>query len=198
MIAFIKNFDYLFSDITGFVSTIKIIFESANKVKKREYVRKLKNDKDLKSIYINPDTSQQVYKHIYTSVLEHEMNTAVKLTLYGYDVVFAPKGMFKRNEKRFDIFLIKNNEVVIKADLKSNFEGTVNSISNSIVAGNEQAENIVIDFLSNIHYKNLIDGLRMGLKASSKIKNLIIFYKKEYYAFDRSIIFSKQIYRLLK
>ena len=150
------------------------------------------------SIQINRDNGRQIFKHFYTKIIDHELLTAEKLTEVNFDVIFAPKGMFSKGQKRFDVFIIINDCVVIKADLKANFEPTQNAIFKLIESGNKQAENIVLDINSTITRNDLIDGLRSGLSVGRNVKTIMLFYKKKFHNFDRNAIFSKSIYQILK
>ena len=187
----------LHSDITGFVTTINSIISSTqNNIAKREII-KLKADKELDVFFTNPDTGRQILKHSYTKPLDHEYVTAKKLTDVDFDVIFAPKSMFGKKDKKFDVFILSDVHIT-KADLKANFTPKSNAIYKSLESGAGQAKNIVIDINSKINSEDLINGLRSGLKDFAKIKKVHLFYRKEYFEFDRKDIFSKSIYRLLK
>jgi len=204
---FAKNitmrFDYkasgvLYSDVTGFISIINSIIEAGQKGIRSRLINELKEDKDLISDYINKDFGTQIFKHKPTKILMHEFVTAKKLTDVNYDVIFAPKGMFKTKDKKFDVFVIYKDKYLIRADLKANFEPTKNSIFKSIESGSKQAEHIVLDINSEISINDLIDGLRSGLIAGKNVKSVMLFYKKQFLNLDRNAVFSKVIYKLLK
>lgn len=91
---------------------------------------------------------------------KHELTTATLLAKINYDVVFAPKAMFSRNEKKFDVFLIRGS-IIFKADLKSISSKNPDTIANRIKGGSEQASRVVIDITSDIEKNVLIDGLRV-------------------------------------
>lgn len=193
-----KTSGELYTDVTGFVSIIKSIIETGQKAVRIRLINELKTDKDLVSAYINKDFGTQIFKHEPTKILSHELDTAKKLTEVNFDVIFAPKGMFKTRDKKFDIFAIYKDKYLIKADLKANFEPTKNSIFKLVESGNKQAEHIVLDINSEISKNDLIDGLRSGLMAGKNVKSVMLFYKKQFFNLDRNAIFSKVIYKLLK
>jgi len=187
----------LHSDVTGFVTTINSIISSTqNNIAKREII-KLKADKELDVTFTNPDTGRQILKHSYTKPLDHEFVTAKKLTDVDFDVIFAPKSMFGKKDKKFDVFILSDVHIT-KADLKANFTPKSNAIYKSLESGAGQAKNIVIDINSKIGKDELIDGLRNGVKDFPKIKKVLLFYRKKYHELDRRTIFSKSIYRLLE
>lgn len=193
-----QSFGILYSDITGFITLIRSIYESTERSTKQKLIHELKSDKELISVYINQNNGKQIFKHDYTRVIDHELATAKKITEVNFDVIFAPKGMFGRGQKRFDIFAIKNDSSIIKADLKANFEPTPNAIFKLIESGNKQAEHLVLDVNSTINSDDLIDGLRSGLSAGKNVKTIMLFYKKRFHNLDRNAIFSKNIYKMLK
>jgi hypothetical protein len=188
----------LYSDLTVFISIIQSIIELRQKVLRRKLIHELLMDKDLISIYINKDFATQIFKHIPTKILDHEFAAAIKLTEVQYDVIFAPKGMFKRGQKRFDIFVIQKDGVLINADLKTNFEPSKNAIYNLIKSGGKQADHIVLDIRSSIPVDGLVSGLKEGLRDEKRVKSVMLFYKKHFFNLDRNTILSKRIYKLLK
>jgi hypothetical protein len=188
----------LYSDITGFLYLIHSVLTNNKKIARQQYILALKSDKDLQSVFINSRTGKQIFKHESTKVLEHELSTAIKLTDINNDVIFTPKGMFKRGEKRFDIYLLRNDESIIRADLKTNIVPTKNAIYKLIQAGDKQADNIVLDIHSSIKSENLIQGLKEGLKSTKNLKSVLLFYKRKYYYLNTKTIMSKRIYKILK
>ena len=188
----------LFSDVTGFVSIIKSIIDNRHLATRQNLIQELLTDKDLFSVYINADNGRQIFKHEYTIILDHELSTAKKLTEVSFDVIFAPKGMFKRGQKRFDIYAVHKDGNLIKADLKANFEPTKNSIFNSIKSGGKQAGHIVLEIKSAIQIEDLISGLKEGCRDEKNVKTIMLFYKKRFFNLDRNTILSKRIYKLLK
>lgn len=113
-----------------------------------------------------------------------------------YHVVFAPKAMFLRNEKKFDIFLIKESSI-FKADLKSISSKNPDTIANRIKGGSEQASRLVIDITSDIEKNDLIDGLRSGVERNDLIKEIMLLYKSKFYRLPKDLILSKKIYNIL-
>ena len=188
----------IYSDITGFVTVIQSIIESRKRKTRIQLIRQLKTDKDLIVLYVNSSNGNQIFKHEYTKIFDHELSTAIKLTDVGFDVIFAPKGMFKREEKKFDIYAVYKEAFLIKADLKANFVPTVNAVFKQIESGARQAEHLVLDIKSSIKRDDLIDGLRSGLKEGRNVKTILLFYKKKFHNLDRSIIFSKVIFKRIE
>lgn len=193
-----KSSGVLFSDVTGFVLIIKSIIDNRHLVTRQKLIQELLTDKDLFSVYINAENGNQIFKHEYTLILDHELSTAEKLTGVGFDIIFAPKGMFKRGQKRFDIYAIRKNGILFKADLKANFEPTKNSIFNAIKSGGKQADHIVLEIKSAIQIEDLISGLEEGCRDEKNVKTIMLFYKKRFFNLDRNTILSKRIYKLLK
>ena len=149
-------------------------------------------------MYINEGNGKQVFKHTETKILEHEIITAKKLTEVNYDVIFAPKGMFKRGQKKFDIYAIYNNNVIFEADLKANFVATKNSIFNLIKSGDQQAKQIILEIKSSIKVDDLINGLKEGIREGRNVQTIMLFYKKLFFNLNRNTILSNKIYKLLK
>jgi hypothetical protein len=187
----------IYSDITGFVGIVQSIVESTQGKIRAANIEKLLSDKDLIVQFTNAETGKQIFKHEYTKVLKHEYETAKKLTDFGFNIVFVPKTMFKKKDKKYDIFAL-TEKTLTKADLKANFTPTSNAVYNSIVSGNKQAKHIVLDIKSLISTDELIQGLRDGIADSKGIQSIKLFYKKKYYELDRNLIFSKRIYSIFK
>lgn len=128
---------------------------------------------------------------------EHELITAKALTQVGYDVLFAPKGMFNRSDKKFDVFLIRDH-VILKADLKSISSKNPDTIGKRIKGGSDQASRVVVDIVSDIEHHVLIDGLRQGVMSNKLIKEVLLFYRNKFYRLSKQEIVSKRIYHFLK
>lgn len=88
--------------------------------------------------------------------------------------------------------------IVLKADLKSISSKAADPIANRIINGAEQASRVVIDIVSNINKKELIDGLRSGAKKSNLLVEILLFYNNRFYRLGRNEILSKRIYELIK
>ena len=128
---------------------------------------------------------------------KHELETAILLAQVNYDVVFAPRGMFKRQEKKFDIFLLRDT-VILKADLKNITSKNPDTIAKRIKGGSDQANRVVIHINSDIEKRDLIDGLRSGVERNSLIKEILLFYKRRYYRLPKSLILSREIFKILQ
>ena len=94
-------------------------------------------------------------------------------------------------------FLIKKI-VILKADLKSITSKNPDTISKRIRGGSEQASRLVVQINSDIEVKNLIDGLRGGVLRHDLIKEILLFYKSRFYRLPKSLIVSKEIFKVLK
>ncbi|HTD94199.1 MAG TPA: hypothetical protein VK644_10320, partial [Chitinophagaceae bacterium] len=127
----------------------------------------------------------------------HELQTAKALTQKNYDVLFAPAGMFGRADKKFDVFLIRDH-IILKADLKCITSKNPDTIANRIKGGSEQASRLVVDIVSNIERKTLIDGLRSGVTGNAMIKEILLFYNRHFYRLSKEEIISRRIFDLLK
>jgi len=122
---------------------------------------------------------------------EHEKSTAVFLAQMGYDVVFAPKGMFKREDKKFDVFLIRDANI-IQADLKCVGSKNPDTIAIRIKGGSEQAPRIVVNIVSNVKRKDLLNGLRSGVIRNKLIKEILLIYKRKLYHLPKDTILHKR------
>lgn len=127
----------------------------------------------------------------------HEFKTATSLADQGFDILFAPRGMFKRNDKRFDIFIIRNH-VLLRADLKCITSKNPDTIAKRIKSGSDQASRIVIEIASDIEKKELIAGLRSGVYNNKLLKEIFLFYKGFFYVLPCNLIASKNIYNTIK
>jgi hypothetical protein len=105
--------------------------------------------------------------------------------------------MFTREQKKFDIFLLKDS-VILKADLKSITSKNPDTIAKRIIGGSDQASRVVIHINSDIERKDLIDGLRSGVERNGLIKEILLFYKGKYYRLPKNLILSREIFRILK
>jgi len=151
----------LLIDITFFITAITACYEAINNKVKRHQIETLLAAEDWHEHYKNKKTSRKVLSESQLIEHQHELQTAIALTYANYDVLFAPKGLFQRHQKRFDIYLIRDH-IIIEADLKTITSKNPDTIANRVKSGSEQATRLVIDIQSDIHYKLLIDGLRSG------------------------------------
>lgn len=127
----------------------------------------------------------------------HEKKTVNLLIEFDYDVVFAPKAMFKRDEKKFDIFLIRDT-IILKADLKAVTSKNPDTIAKRIIEGSGQASRVVLDICSDIERNQLIDGLRSGVERNKLIVEILLIYKNRFYRLSKNLILSTNIYGIIK
>ncbi len=183
-------------DITGFIGLLSPCFEAVGARYRKAALDKLLASKDWFIIFNNKHSGRCVYSESKAIEYNHELSTAKVLTQQHYDVLFAPKGMFKRADKRFDVFLIRDH-VILKADLKSITSKNPDTIANRIKEGSQQASRVVLDILSNIESSSLIDALRSGVNRNNLIKEVLLLYKNHFYRLPKEEILSKKIYGLL-
>ncbi len=127
----------------------------------------------------------------------HERLTACKLADHGYNVLFAPKGMFTRFGKRFDVYLCKGH-ILLQADLKSLTTKNPDTIGQRIKGGSNQASRVVLDITSDITARVLIDGLKLGCKRNDTLVQIILCYKNKCQVLTKEQILSKKIFDLVK
>jgi hypothetical protein len=128
---------------------------------------------------------------------DHELRTAICLAQLNYDIIFVPIGMFKRGQKKFDIYIARDT-VLLEADLKCIASMNPDTIAKRIVTGSEQAARLVLDIRSDIKYTDLIDGLRSGMEKSDMIKEVLLLYRKKFYILPKNLISSKRIFDIIK
>ena len=188
---------FLLVDITGFLSLIQSCFEKAGAIHRKKRIASILSSKDWVIHYQDPQNGRRVLAESDLIKHKHELVTATYLAKMNYDVVFAPKGMFKREEKKFDIFLLRDT-IILKADLKSITSKNPDTLAKRIKSGSDQASRIVIDINSDIEKKGLIDGLRYGVEKNEIIKEILLCYKGRFYRLPKNLILSKHIYKLIK
>ena len=115
----------------------------------------------------------------------------------NYDVVFAPLGTFKRDQKRFDVYLLRDT-IILHADLKCISSKNPLTIAYRIREGSDQASRVVIEIVSDIDKKTLIQGLRSGIHRNDLIREIFLFYRKKFYRLPKSLIESKRVFDILK
>ncbi len=187
---------YLFVDITGFVSLVQSCLSKAHRAYKRAQIRKIINDYDWVEHYCDKYTGRRVLSE---GPLEHahEKSTAVCLAQMNYDVVFAPKGIFDRNDKKFDVFLLRDT-VILKADLKCIYSKNPDHIAKRIKEGSEQASRIVVNIVSDIEKKVLINGLKKGVERNKLIEEILIIYRGKFYKLPKNTILDQDIFDIIK
>lgn len=186
----------LFIDITGFFAAMSACFNAVSTKKKQQAIKELLSSKDWVILHTDRHTDCSVYTEKEDMDHAHEIATAKALTQKDYDVLFAPGGMFTRFEKKFDVFLIRGH-VILKADLKSISSKNPDTIAKRIKGGAEQANRIVIDIVSDIDTRTLVDGLRSGVVGLKDIKEILLFFRNKFYRLSRQDIMGKNIYKKL-
>jgi hypothetical protein len=152
---------FIFVDIPAFTVVLQRCLEARSvKIRKIE-IGKLLTMTDWFVLHTDKKTGKLVRAECDYLEHEHELHTARALSQVGYDVLFAPKRMFNRADKKFDVFLIRDH-VILKADLKCASSLNPDTIANRIKGGAQQASRVVIDIISTIEPHRLIDGLRQG------------------------------------
>jgi hypothetical protein len=187
----------LLIDVTLFASAIRAYYRSINAKNKRKEVAGILALADWVEHYRDRTTGRRVLSESNKIEHDHERDTAISLAQMNYDVVFAPAGLFKRDQKRFDVYLLRDI-IILEADLKCIFSLNPDTIGQRIVGGSDQASRLVLDIRSNISIKDLIDGLRSGTVRNDLIKEIMLFYKKRLYILPKSLIRSKRIFDILK
>lgn len=186
-----------FVDITLFMGLLKQCFEVVGSKMKRKKIEILLKSIEWHIHYTCKVSGSRVLSESTIIEHNHELKTAVSLTHKGYDVLFAPRGIFQRTDKKFDIFIIKDY-LILKADLKCISSKNPDTIANRIKGGAAQASRVVIEITSDIERKDLISGLRSGVYKNSLIKEIFLFYKGYFYVLPKNLIASKKIYSLIK
>jgi len=187
---------WLFADITVISGILTSCFERAHRKVKHAHIQKLLAWEYWVEHYRNKTSGKRVLSELKTMEFPHEFDTARSLTAVYFDVLFAPKGLFKPHEKTFDVFLIKEH-IILKADLKSISSKNPDTIANRIKKGAEQAPRVVIDIISDIDRRTLIDGLRSGV-LKSNLKEILLFYRNHFYILPKKLVESNRIYQVIK
>lgn len=184
-------------DITVFSGMLKVCYDGATRKIKQQHIIKLLASHDWHEHYCDEVSGKKVLSESETLEHKHELHTARAIAQIGYDVLFAPRGIFKRDEKRFDIFLIREH-VILKADMKSITSKNPDTIANRIKGGSDQASRVVVDICSDIEKKYLIAGLRSGVENNKLIKEIFLFYKNGFYKLPKDLIKSRRIFDVIK
>lgn len=187
----------LLIDITLFYSLLRPCFEAAGAKKRQKAINALLSSQEWVKLHTDRESECSVYTEKEDMDHAHEISTAKALAAMDYDVLFAPAGMFARDEKRFDVFLIRGH-VILKADLKSLTTKNPDTIAQRIRGGCEQANRLVIDIVSDIEAKKLVDGLRSGVTGQSNLKEILLFYRNRFLRLTKQDIQAKSIYKLLQ
>ena len=180
---------YLFIDVAGFVALVHSCFGKVHRVYKRAQIRRIFEEYDWVVHYEDKVTGRKVLAEGKIEH-EHEKDTAVFLAQMDYDVVFAPQKMFKRDEKKFDVFLLRDT-IILKADLKHVSSKNPDHIAKRIREGSEQASRVVLNIVSNVDKGILINALRKGVERNKLIKEILLIYKGKFYKLSKLTILHK-------
>ena len=99
---------WLLVEITGFIAAVRAYYRSINAKSKRKEVERILTLSDWCEHYKDKQTGRRVLSESPRIEHEHERRTAISLAHMNYDVVFAPSGVFKRDQKRFDVYLLRD------------------------------------------------------------------------------------------
>ncbi|MGB8193320.1 MAG: hypothetical protein WCF67_15425 [Chitinophagaceae bacterium] len=196
-IRFSSGHAYSSLDIATFLQIIESCIGKANAAYKREQIKKLFTDYNWIEHHRDKRTHRKVLSESNIIEYEHEKLTAIYLTKMNYDVIFAPGGMFKRTDKKFDVFLLRDT-IILKADLKNISTKNSSNIAKRIKEGSDQAPRIVANITSDVDKNILIDGLKSASRNNELLKEILLIYKGQFYKLPKSLVLSKEIYRILK
>lgn len=183
-------------DMSVFKKTIEKI-KQGNKTVKLEESKKLLAIEGLITHHQDKDTKRVVLAICKEWEYPHEHHTSKKLTAYDYDVILVPNGYFKRNDKKFDVFLSRGH-IFLESDLKCITTTNPDTIGNRIKEGSEQSTRIVLDITSPIERRNLIEGLKTGCERNRTLIEIMIFYNSKFYCLPKTQILSRKIFDVLK
>lgn len=176
-------------------SVIKI--KVANKVFKQSEISNILVSKGMFTSFYHRATGRIVVTANPKFDYPHEKITAEKLAGENYDVIFVPKGYFKRHEKKFDVFLCRDH-IFLEADLKYITSSNPDTIAKKIKGGSEQASRLILDLHNNIKRKALIDGLRSGCERNGLLTEILLFYNTRFYCLPKTRILSRKIFEVIK
>ena len=185
-------------DIALFSSAVLEFFSVSDKKVRKELIGKIWASCDWYRHHVDKKTGKGVYSETSASIAyKHELHTAICLTRAGFDVLFAPPGMFDTHARKFDVFLIWD-AVMLKADLKFITSTNPDTIAGRIKYGSTQASRVVLQIACNIRPKVLIDALRSGCFKNETIVDILLIYKNCCYILPKNLILSKRISTVLK
>lgn len=179
----------LFVDVAGFVALVHSCLGKAQRVYNRVQIRKILRDFDWVVHYADKDTGRRVLAEGAIEH-EHEKSTAIFLAQMDYDVVFAPAGMFRREDKRFDVFLIRDS-VILKADMKYISSKNPDYIAKRIKEGSEQASRVIIHIASDVDKRTLRNALKSGVERNKLITEILLIYKGNLHKLSKTAILNK-------
>lgn len=185
-------------DIALFTGAVAEFFSVADRKTRLEQLEKIFASCDWYVHHTDKRTGRSVYSESTSSIgHKHELHMAVFLTQVGYDVLFAPKGMFSAQSRKFDVFLIKGT-IMLKADLKCITSKHPDTIAERIKYGSTQASRVVLHVLSDTKPNKLVDALRSGCYKSSNLVEIFLVYKNCFYKLPKNLITSKRILEIIK
>jgi hypothetical protein len=187
----------LLIDVTFFTSAIKAYCAATNVRARRNEIQRILKLTDWCVHYTDKKTGRRVLSELNGIEHDHERRTAINLARMNYDVVFVPNVMFKRSQKKFDVYLLRDT-VILEADMKSVISTNPDTIGNRIIDGSNQASRVVLDVQSAIPAMDLIDGLRSGTGKNDLIKEVLMFYRNKFYVLPVNLIWSKRIFEIIK
>lgn len=181
----------------GIIALICACLEQISAADRKKKIEKLMTAFAWHEHYRDKSTGRRVLSESNKMQFVHELTTAKLLCQNDFDVIFTPKGMFTRKDKKFDILLITDTHI-FKADLKCITSKNPDTIAKGIKHGSEQASRLVIHINSDIHKRDLLSALRSGVKSSSLIDEILLFYRGKLHRLRKSKIMSEDMYNLLK
>lgn len=127
---------------------------------------------------------------------QSEFHIAEKLVKSGQHVLFPNQGDLGKKRKN-DVFIYDIKTFFQRnVELKSLFGETADTISSQIISGSGQSNIIAYDVQSNIKRNWLIQGLRSGWTKNTK--KILLNWMGQWYEIDKELLFSNNIYRILK
>ena len=171
--------------------------KEADKTTRIDAIKRLLGLNGLINHYIDKVTKRGILADCVQFEYPHELHTSQKLTGADYDVIFVPKGYFKRSEKKFDVFLSRGH-IFLESDLKCISSTNPDTIGNRIKEGSEQSVRLVLDITSQIQKKRLIEGLKTGCERNGVLKEILLFYNSAFYRLPVSQIISRRIFEIIK
>lgn len=101
-------------DIIAFISAITAYYNSTDVKGRQKAIQKVLNLEDWHEHYRDRKTGRRVLSELPGFKHLKELRSAILLAQTDYDVVFAPSAMFRREEKKFDIYLLRDTLVSIE------------------------------------------------------------------------------------
>ncbi|MDR0863388.1 MAG: hypothetical protein LBO74_00465 [Candidatus Symbiothrix sp.] len=181
-----KTFDFDPAEIRTFTDLIdKLSKKAVPEVRKKGFENYLKYNKYKVFEY----KEGNIYVIQGAKYNESEFHIAEKLVKAGYHVLFPNEGDLGGGRKN-DLYLYDTKTYIqTKAELKSLFGNTAQSVRSNLISGSGQASVIVYDIQSNIKKNWLIAGLRSGW--SEEIKRVMLNWHGQWYEINKEFAFKK-------